>query len=85
VAECAVIGAPHPDFGEGVMAVIVPKQGAQLDERDIRAALSSELAKYKQPKRVIITADLPRNAMGKAQKKELRDHHAQLFRLGKSF
>jgi len=79
VAECAVVGAPHPDFGEGVVAVIAPKPGAQLDEKGIQAALANELAKYKQPKRVFITQDLPRNAMGKVQKKDLREQYAGLF------
>jgi malonyl-CoA/methylmalonyl-CoA synthetase len=82
VAECAVIGVPHPDFGEGVVAVIAPKPGAQLDERSIQGALTNELAKYKQPKRVIITSDIPRNAMGKVQKKDLREKHAGMFASG---
>jgi malonyl-CoA/methylmalonyl-CoA synthetase len=79
VAECAVIGVPHPDFGEGVVAVIAPKPGAELDERSIQGALANELAKYKQPKRVIVTSDIPRNAMGKVQKKDLREKHAGMF------
>ena len=79
VAECAVIGVPHPDFGEGVVAVIAPKPGAHLDERSIQGALANELAKYKQPKRVIVTSDIPRNAMGKVQKKDLREKHAGMF------
>jgi malonyl-CoA/methylmalonyl-CoA synthetase len=82
VAECAVVGAPHPDFGEGVVAVIAPKPGAQLDEKGVQAALSNELAKYKQPKRVFITNDLPRNAMGKVQKKDLREQYAGIFTTG---
>jgi len=79
VAECAVVGAPHPDFGEGVVAVIAPKPGARLDEKGIQAALANELAKYKQPKRVFITNDVPRNAMGKVQKKDLREQYASIF------
>jgi malonyl-CoA/methylmalonyl-CoA synthetase len=82
VAECAVVGAPHPDFGEGVVAVIAPKPGAQLDEKGVQAALANELAKYKQPKRVFITNDLPRNAMGKVQKKDLREQYAGVFTAG---
>ena len=82
VAECAVIGAPHPDFGEGVVAVIAPKPGAQLDERGVQAALATDLAKYKQPKRVFITNDVPRNAMGKVQKKDLREQYAHVFTSG---
>jgi malonyl-CoA/methylmalonyl-CoA synthetase len=82
VAECAVIGAPHPDFGEGVVAVIAPKPGAQLDERGVQAALAAELARYKQPKRVFITNNVPRNAMGKVQKRDLREQYARIFTSG---
>jgi malonyl-CoA/methylmalonyl-CoA synthetase len=77
-----VVGAPHPDFGEGVVAVIAPKPGAQLDEKGVQAALAHELAKYKQPKRVFITNDLPRNAMGKVQKKDLREQYEGIFTNG---
>jgi malonyl-CoA/methylmalonyl-CoA synthetase len=79
VAECAVIGVPHPDFGEGVVAVVVPKPGAALDERTMLAALGSELAKYKLPKRIFVTDGLPRNAMGKIQKNALREQHKDTF------
>ena len=79
VAECAVIGVPHPDFGEGVVAVLTVKAGAEVAEADVKSALASQLAKYKQPKRVLIVDELPRNAMGKVQKKELRERHASLF------
>jgi malonyl-CoA/methylmalonyl-CoA synthetase len=79
VAECAVIGVPHPDFGEGVVAVVIPKPGATLDERQMQQALTSELAKYKLPKRIYVTDALPRNAMGKVQKKDLRERHQDTF------
>jgi malonyl-CoA/methylmalonyl-CoA synthetase len=79
VAECAVIGVPHPDFGEGVLAVAIPKPGVALDERAMQKALGSELAKYKLPKRIFITDTLPRNAMGKVQKKDLREQYAGTF------
>jgi malonyl-CoA/methylmalonyl-CoA synthetase len=79
VAECAVIGVPHPDFGEGVLAVAIPKPGAALDERAMQKALGSELAKYKLPKRIFVTDSLPRNAMGKVQKKDLREQYAGTF------
>ncbi len=79
VAECAVIGVPHPDFGEGVLAVAIPKPGAALDERAMQKALGSELAKYKLPKRIFVTDTLPRNAMGKVQKKDLREQYAGTF------
>jgi malonyl-CoA/methylmalonyl-CoA synthetase len=79
VTECAVIGVPHADFGEGVVAVVTPKPGVILEEKTILAALANELAKFKQPKRVFIATELPRNAMGKVQKKDLREQHAKTF------
>ena len=79
IADCAVIGVPHKDFGEAVVAVAAPNPGADLEEKAIQAALSNELAKFKQPKRVFLTSELPRNAMGKVQKKELRDRYANIF------
>ena len=72
VAESAVIGLPHPDFGEGVTAVVVPQPGEQVDEAAILNHLAGRLAKYKQPKRVFFVDSLPRNTMGKVQKNELR-------------
>jgi malonyl-CoA/methylmalonyl-CoA synthetase len=68
VAESAVIGVPHPDFGEGVTAVVVPRPGATLDESDLRAALEQRLARFKLPKRIVFVSEMPRNAMGKVQK-----------------
>jgi malonyl-CoA/methylmalonyl-CoA synthetase len=79
VAESAVIGVPHPDFGESVVAVVVPKPGAALDEQAIGSALKSSIANFKVPKRVFVVSELPRNAMGKVQKNLLRDQHRGLF------
>jgi len=79
VAESAVVGVPHPDFGEAVVAVVVPKPGATLDGAAITAALKSQIANFKVPKAVFVVADLPRNAMGKVQKDLLRDQHGALF------
>lgn len=79
VVETAVIGVPHPDFGEGVTAVVVRKAGAEIDERAILDGLKERLARYKQPKRVIFVEDLPRNTMGKVQKNVLRDRYATLY------
>lgn len=79
VAASAVIGVPHPDFGEAVVACLVPTAGADITEDDIRAALRDRLAAFKIPKRVLLLTDLPRNAMGKVQKAELRKDHAGLF------
>jgi malonyl-CoA/methylmalonyl-CoA synthetase len=72
VAESAVVGVPHPDFGEGVVAVVVAAAGAELDEPHVLQALAGRLAKYKTPKRVFVVDNLPRNVMGKVQKNELR-------------
>jgi len=80
VAESAVFGAPHPDFGEGVTAVIVPEAGAVLSEAQIIKSLSARLARYKVPKHVLLVAELPRNAMGKVQKDALRATYACLYR-----
>ena len=79
VVESAVIGCPHPDFGEGVTAVVVCRRGVELSERSIMSALEQRLAKFKLPKRVIFVEDLPRNTMGKVQKNVLRDQHAKLY------
>src|SRR5204863_307020 len=79
VAESAVFGAPHPDFGEGVTAVIVPEPGAVLSEAQLIESLSRRLARYKVPKRVLLVAELPRNAMGKVQKDALRATYASLY------
>jgi len=79
VEESAVIGVPHPDFGEGVTAIVVCNPGATLDESAVLTALKERLARYKQPKRVIFVEELPRNTMGKVQKNVLRDRYAGLY------
>ena len=79
VVESAVIGVPHPDFGEGVTAVVVRDEAANLSEQKILAALEGRLAKFKLPKRVIFVEDFPRNAMGKLQKNILRDRYAEIY------
>ena len=80
VIESAVIGVPHPDFGEGVVAVVVITKAAKLDDKQIIAHLADRLAKFKQPKHVFIVDDLPRNTMGKVQKNLLRDQHKDIFK-----
>ena len=77
VAEAAVIGVPHPDFGEAVIAVVQPV-GA-FDGEAVRDALRDQLAGFKLPKRIIAVDALPRNTMGKIQKKLLRERFADLF------
>ena len=79
VAESAVIGLPHPDFGEAVTAVVVLESGAGLTEADVLAAVGGRLARVKQPKRVLFVDALPRNSMGKVQKNLLREAHAALY------
>ncbi len=78
VSESAVIGVPHPDFGEGVVAVVVPRD-RPVDVGMVERALKDRLARFKQPKRVICVEDLPRNVMGKVQKNALRERFANLF------
>jgi len=73
VRESAVIGVPHADFGEGVVAVVVADGSSGLTEQSVVEALKDRLARFKQPKRVYIVDELPRNTMGKVQKNVLRD------------
>ena len=82
VAESAVVGVPHPDFGEVGVAVVIAKPGAQLDGDALMAALKAKLANFKIPKRCFIAPELPRNTMGKVQKNLLRDQHKGLFTPG---
>jgi malonyl-CoA/methylmalonyl-CoA synthetase len=79
VAESAVVGVPHPDFGEVGVAIVIPKPGADLDSDQLIATLKSQLANFKIPKRCFVVRELPRNTMGKVQKNLLRDEHRQLF------
>lgn len=79
VVESAVIGVPHPDFGEGVTAVVVARQAADIDEAFVRSALQQRLAKFKLPKRVLFVEELPRNTMGKVQKSVLRERYRDLY------
>ena len=73
VLESAVLGVPHPDLGEAVVAAVVRQPGASLGEADIVAALAPRLARFKQPKRVLFVDELPRNSMGKVQRAVLRE------------
>ena len=79
VLESAVFGAPHPDFGEGVTAVVVPSPGAVITEVGVLPALSERLAKFKTPKRVFIVDFLPRNALGKVQKAALCETYKEIY------
>ncbi|HXK55124.1 MAG TPA: AMP-binding protein, partial [Gammaproteobacteria bacterium] len=79
VKESAVVGVPHPDFGEAVVAAVVATGGRQLGEADVIALLADRLAKFKQPKRVFFLPELPRNTMGKVQKNQLREMYSDIF------
>ena len=79
VQESAVFGVSHPDLGEGVTAAVVAKAGAVLSERGILEAVRTRLARYKVPKRILLVDELPRNAMGKVQKNELRKAFATIY------
>ncbi|MEW8571590.1 MAG: malonyl-CoA synthase [Candidatus Thiodiazotropha sp.] len=80
VKESAVIGVPHADFGEAVVAVAVEDGSRELTEDGIIAALQGRLARFKQPKRVYLVDELPRNAMGKVQKAQLRETYQATYR-----
>ena len=79
VAESALVGVPHPDFGEVGVAVVIAKPGARLDADAIVTTLKSQLANFKIPKKCFVVAELPRNTMGKVQKNLLRDQYKGLF------
>ena len=82
VQESAVFGIPHPDLGEAVTAVVVADTGTVWTEEALVDALGAGLARFKQPKRLILLDELPRNAMGKVQKSALRERFAGLYAPG---
>ncbi len=77
--ESAVVGVPHPDFGEVGVAVVIARAGATLHPDAVIASLKSRLANFKIPKKCFVVSELPRNTMGKVQKNLLREHHKALF------
>jgi malonyl-CoA/methylmalonyl-CoA synthetase len=79
VAESAVVGVPHADFGEAVVAVVVGQPGVALDGDALVASLKARMANFKVPKALFVADELPRNAMGKVQKNVLREKHRALF------
>jgi malonyl-CoA/methylmalonyl-CoA synthetase len=79
VLESAVVGVPHPDFGETVVAFIVPEKGAVPDLDAVAAAAAASLARFKHPRRLILLDALPRNTMGKVQKNVLRAEYGNLY------
>lgn len=83
VAESAVFGVPHADFGEAVVAAVVPRTGARIDEEEMIRELRRRIAAYKTPKRVFTLPELPRNALGKVRKADLRSRFSDTFRDGR--
>ncbi|MDP2769816.1 MAG: AMP-binding protein, partial [Giesbergeria sp.] len=79
VMESALVGVPHPDFGEVGVAVVIARSGAALDGDAILSTLRSQLANFKIPKRCFVAQELPRNTMGKVQKNLLRAQYQGLF------
>jgi malonyl-CoA/methylmalonyl-CoA synthetase len=79
VVESAVVGVPHPDLGEAVVAVVVPRPAAALEATALVARLRTQIAHFKVPKQVFFATELPRNAMGKVQKNLLREQHQRVF------
>ncbi|CAN5429241.1 malonyl-CoA synthase [soil metagenome] len=80
VAESAVVGVSHADFGEVGVAIVIAKPGATVDGDAVLATLKAKLANFKIPKRCFVVPELPRNAMGKVQKALLREQHKDLFK-----
>ncbi|NQZ71939.1 MAG: AMP-binding protein, partial [Dinoroseobacter sp.] len=76
VLESAVFGVPDPDFGETIIAAIVPETTAGVSEDTLRTAVENGLARFKHPRVFKMLEALPRNAMGKVEKKKLRDAHS---------
>lgn len=81
VLESAVVGVPHPDFGEAVLGFIVPKSGEAPDLAAIGRAAAESLARFKQPRELLLLEELPRNTMGKVQKAMLRELYKDRFSL----
>ncbi|WP_170603117.1 malonate--CoA ligase [Ruegeria arenilitoris] len=80
VLESAVIGVPHPDFGETPVGVLVPEPGKSPDLTSVLAAVKNQLARFKHPRKLVLLDALPRNTMGKVQKNVLRDDFKELFK-----
>ena len=79
VLESAVVGIPHPDFGETGVGFLVAKKGYRLEAEKILKELSTALAAFKRPNKLIILENLPRNTMGKVQKNKLREEFEGLY------
>ncbi len=77
VSEVSVVGAPDPDWGENVVAFVVPREGASLDDPELDAHVTSNIARFKRPKRYVFVDALPKSNYGKILKRELREQLAQ--------
>ena len=75
VAECAVIGLADETWGERVVAVVVAEPGANVSEESVLKVCQEHLARFKRPEEVIFVDALPRNALGKVLKRELRERY----------
>jgi len=79
VKESAIIGVPHPDFGEGVTAIIIKESHSDITEENVMSYLKEKIARFKQPNKIFFLDELPRNTMGKVQKKALRDTYRDIY------
>lgn len=79
IKESAVIGVPHPDFGEAVVGVVVAENGKAVETQKVLDALRNDMARFKQPKKLFEVTELPRNTMGKVQKNVLRERYKDTF------
>ena len=79
VKESAIIGVPHPDFGEGVTAIIIKESHSDITEENVMSYLKEKIARFKQPNKIFFLDELPRNTMGKIQKKALRDTYRDIY------
>ena len=84
VLESAVIGVPHPDFGETPLALIVPQEGKRPNLTQITENIEKEIARFKHPRQITLIENLPRNTMGKVQKNLLREQYKNIFEASKS-
>jgi fatty-acyl-CoA synthase len=75
VDQVAIIGVPHPKWGEVGLAVVVAVPGAEVTLDGLRAACAGRIARYKYPQRLDLVDSLPRNATGKVAKPALREHY----------
>jgi malonyl-CoA/methylmalonyl-CoA synthetase len=79
ITESAVIGVPHPDFGEAVVAVVIRKPDSKMEDGEIVSILKDRIANFKLPKKIHFAEELPRNTMGKVQKNLLRERFQNVF------